>query len=176
MKLTEYQELAARTIPHGNLSKEELLDNFAMGLVGETGEVFEIFKKHWYHGKKLDLNKLKEELGGVLWYLFGIATLLDIQVEIKSREPITENETVEDALHHLNTHVTANIYNDVFNLGVDVISFGHIDNVEFSSGVLDIAIIAAKNGTSLNDVMEYNITQLKERHPNGFDPSYHDTK
>lgn len=40
----------------------------AMGLSGEAGEVLELFKKHIVHGKKLDRNKLCDEMGDVLWY------------------------------------------------------------------------------------------------------------
>ena len=40
----------------------------AMGLCGEAGEVSEHFKKHLLHAKPLDLAKVKEEMGDVLWY------------------------------------------------------------------------------------------------------------
>lgn len=41
----------------------------AMGLAGESGEVIDLIKKHLFHGKPLDNNKLIEELGDVRWYL-----------------------------------------------------------------------------------------------------------
>lgn len=39
------------------------------GLTGESGEVADLIKKHFGHGHELDRDKLKKELGDVLWYL-----------------------------------------------------------------------------------------------------------
>jgi NTP pyrophosphatase (non-canonical NTP hydrolase) len=41
----------------------------AMGLAGEAGEVCDLLKKHLLHGKLLNRDELKDELGDVLWYL-----------------------------------------------------------------------------------------------------------
>lgn len=44
-----------------------------MKLCGEAGEVAELYGKHLYHGLTLDKQKLKLELGDVLWYLTDLA-------------------------------------------------------------------------------------------------------
>lgn len=36
---------------------------------GETGEVVDLIKKHLIFNKPLDQDKLKKELGDVLWYM-----------------------------------------------------------------------------------------------------------
>jgi NTP pyrophosphatase (non-canonical NTP hydrolase) len=54
------------------------LDNFALGLAGESGEVLEMVKKYLYHGHELDMNKLIKELGDVFWYLATIASTFNI--------------------------------------------------------------------------------------------------
>ena len=42
---------------------------YAMGMGGETGEVEDEVKKHVFHGKPLDAEKILNECGDVLWYL-----------------------------------------------------------------------------------------------------------
>lgn len=44
-----------------------------LGLAGEAGETVDLLKKVLYHGKSLDREKLKLELGDVLFYLADIA-------------------------------------------------------------------------------------------------------
>ncbi|WP_164670940.1 nucleoside triphosphate pyrophosphohydrolase family protein [Virgibacillus doumboii] len=76
MKLNEYQDLSARTAqPHEN----ELL-NYGLGLAGETGEVVELIKKSMFHGHAIDLSKIENELGDVLWYLSQIARLAGVSL------------------------------------------------------------------------------------------------
>jgi len=99
MIFDEYQQLAART--SGESSD---IVNGALGLAGEAGEVVELIKKHRYHGRDLDLDALKKELGDLLWYM---------------------------------------------------------------------AETASQAGLSLDDIAAHNVAKLKERHPDGFDPSYH---
>lgn len=80
MKLNKYQKLAERTM---NANSD--LANMGLGLGGETGEVLEILKKHLYHGHPLDKEALVKEMGDVLWYLAGLATLLDVSMEDVAR-------------------------------------------------------------------------------------------
>lgn len=79
----EYQQLAAVTAnPEATefLQKriEECKDNgidlgkglnAAMGLAGEAGEFEDMLKKWIFHGKDLDMEHLKKELGDVCWYV-----------------------------------------------------------------------------------------------------------
>ena len=50
------------------------------GLPGESGEVCELLKKHVRDGK-LDTEKLKKELGDVLFYLTRIALRFDLTLD-----------------------------------------------------------------------------------------------
>jgi len=59
----------------------EQLDCGALGLGGEAGEVLELVKKHFYHGKPLDREKLIAELGDVLWYLNYTADAIGATLE-----------------------------------------------------------------------------------------------
>ena len=77
MNIKEYQEKAKRTV-NTNLQFDDQLANLCMGLCGESGEVVDYIKKHIYHGHSLEINKLSEELGDIMWYLTNIATLFEI--------------------------------------------------------------------------------------------------
>lgn len=40
----------------------------AMGLMSEAGELGDVWKKHFFHGKPLDEEAMILEMGDVLWY------------------------------------------------------------------------------------------------------------
>jgi len=53
----------------------------ALGLDGEAGEVTELHKKHFFHGKPMDREKLIHELGDVFWYFTLLLTQHDITLD-----------------------------------------------------------------------------------------------
>jgi len=71
----DYSKCALRTL-YPDLTTNERLGLCGLGLSGEIGEVTDSLKKFLSHrnGKPLDRDKLKDELGDVLWYY---AVLLD---------------------------------------------------------------------------------------------------
>lgn len=76
---TEYQQKAMRTA--SEKSKMDLLENGVMGLCGEAGECIDVVKKYLYQGHKLDREKLKDELGDVLWYVAITCQALGITLD-----------------------------------------------------------------------------------------------
>jgi NTP pyrophosphatase (non-canonical NTP hydrolase) len=70
-----YQQTSTRTI-NSDHNWSENLSNFGLGLAGEAGEVIEPIKKHLFHGRYLDRDKLAIELGDALWYIAAIATTI----------------------------------------------------------------------------------------------------
>ncbi|NBI29110.1 nucleoside triphosphate pyrophosphohydrolase family protein [Chengkuizengella marina] len=79
MDLNEYQYKAMRTV--AGLESENLLLNAALGLCGESGEVADQLKKHIFQGHELNKNKLKKELGDVLWYVAAGSEALRVSLE-----------------------------------------------------------------------------------------------
>ena len=75
MTLDEYQKQAARTGAGISLPVATL------GLAGEAGEVCELIKKHMGHGAGLDLDRVCEELGDVLWYVSSLASLFGLTMD-----------------------------------------------------------------------------------------------
>jgi NTP pyrophosphatase (non-canonical NTP hydrolase) len=83
MTFDDYQKAALRTARAHN-DRDELF-HLVLGLVGETGEVAEKFKK-WIRDlesdeARLDSAALGKELGDVLWYLAVLASYLGISLE-----------------------------------------------------------------------------------------------
>ena len=52
----------------------------AIGLVGEAGEVSELFKKECFYGQQLDITKLTQELGDVFHYFSRVCYLNHISI------------------------------------------------------------------------------------------------
>ena len=75
MNFKEYQELAQRTA-NPDLNKKEKLINAALGLSGEVGEVNDVIKKHLAQGHPLNVEKIIDEAGDVLWYLSELAEVM----------------------------------------------------------------------------------------------------
>ena len=78
MNAIDYQKQAARTLidaPGFDISDPEIMMVWnALGLAGEAGEVADLVKKGVFHQHGLDLEKLKKELGDVLWYVAALCT------------------------------------------------------------------------------------------------------
>ena len=71
-----YQNLSE--LLHGNYAR---LDHAVTGLIGEAGEVADVWKKVKYMGLEYNAEtreKLIKELGDVCWYLMSAATALEI--------------------------------------------------------------------------------------------------
>lgn len=87
--LNEYQTESNRTA-RMDLPERERLATFALGLGGESGEVQDLIKKHLGHGHPLDLDKVKKELGDVLWYVSALAGALGFTLEAVARENVAK--------------------------------------------------------------------------------------
>jgi NTP pyrophosphatase (non-canonical NTP hydrolase) len=85
MTANEYQELANRTLidaPDFEITDRQVMIVWnAIGLSGEAGEVADLVKKGVFHQKGLDADKLKKELGDVLWYLAALCTQFNWTME-----------------------------------------------------------------------------------------------
>jgi NTP pyrophosphatase (non-canonical NTP hydrolase) len=78
-ELNQYQRDAVKTMSPHNRGEKGLMIN-ALGIAGEGGEVADYIKKVCGHGHPLDKEKIKKELGDVLWYVAVMAQELDISM------------------------------------------------------------------------------------------------
>lgn len=83
MEFSHYQKEASKTIQGYIQGREANKLVPFLGLIGEAGSVITELKKNLRDGKAYTNynNKLKEELGDLLWYIATIATENDIQLE-----------------------------------------------------------------------------------------------
>ncbi len=79
MDANEYQKSAMRFL-NPELDKDRVLCNAVMGLCGESGEVIDLVKKHFFQGHELDRDKMAEELGDVAWYLAETCEILGLNL------------------------------------------------------------------------------------------------
>lgn len=92
--MTNYQELANRTLidsPDFSITPDQVMLAWnVIGLTGEAGEVADLIKKGVFHQQGLDKEKLKRELGDVMWYIAALCKCLDISLD-DVMEPISKN-------------------------------------------------------------------------------------
>lgn len=82
MNMNDYQQAALRT---ANLKHKNEIFHLVLGLVGESGEIAEKFKK-WVRDQesdesKIDVDDIKKELGDVVWYVAVLAEYLGISLD-----------------------------------------------------------------------------------------------
>lgn len=80
MDANDYQLLSVRTLvkePGFKITDDEVMVLWcAMGLAGESGKFCDNVKKIIFHRHSADFEKLKSELGDVLWYIAGLCEKL----------------------------------------------------------------------------------------------------
>ena len=87
MNMNEYQELAKITEKDYGPNKMELTNNWkrlvshVLGVAGEAGEVANYVKKGVFHEHGIKPEKIKDELGDILWYVALIAETIHISLE-----------------------------------------------------------------------------------------------
>lgn len=75
-----YQQEALRTDGCKDHTIERRVSMAALGLTGEAGEVADIIKKVLYHSHPIDRDKLRKELGDVLYYIASMASALKLDL------------------------------------------------------------------------------------------------
>ncbi|MCS6961908.1 MAG: nucleoside triphosphate pyrophosphohydrolase family protein [Deltaproteobacteria bacterium] len=83
MEFSEYQKKSRKTAIYPNLGNNYVYP--LLGLAGETGEIFEKFKKLIRDNNGVISNEFKEaitlELGDILWYVSNLCSELKISLE-----------------------------------------------------------------------------------------------
>lgn len=73
--LNDFQKDCLRTT-NRKLDWTQTVTNCVFGIVGESGEVADHFKKHWFQGHVLDVEKVKLEIADVMFYCAWLSDTL----------------------------------------------------------------------------------------------------
>lgn len=164
MNFKEYKQLASRTI-NTDLSKEKLIKNAIFGIVGETGEVIDLMKKHFFHEHELDKEELKKELGDICWYLSLVDEIFHLDVRYSEISEYVYKSSDEQLFFDM----TKPLYKickeiDKPNLNNDFM----LSKLIIESLIL-INMIGSKYDIEFNQILKSNIQKLMLRYPNGFE-------
>lgn len=105
MEIKEFQNLSTRTMNQNGAE-----NNCILGMIGEMGEVVDLYKKVTYQGHPYNKEKLVEEIGDVLFYIANYATVNDIDLSDclkrnvdKLRKRFPNGFSEEDSLKRVDT-------------------------------------------------------------------------
>lgn len=80
MTMNDFENAALRTAKPGMTQFEQLQEG-ALGLAGEAGEVADYIKKGIYQGHLMKRDRLAEEIGDVLWYCGLLADAIGVNLD-----------------------------------------------------------------------------------------------
>ena len=158
MNLSEYQAKAARTL-NSSLSHKTQTQEYLLGVLGETGEIIDVIKKHLFH--KHDLAKLPEELGDLCWYCAALCTTWEIPMS-DFRMQATKHGDLFDCATAL-WRKADRVSEAYFTIGTGLAFMYGVEGVlEEVLGLCEFVNI------SLSSVLEANIFKLEKRYPEKF--------
>lgn len=169
MEMREYHKLAMRTSPRDGHDK---IDNGILGLIGETGELIDIYKKWVYQshpGAELPKDRLADELGDVIWYLAEIAD----GMEKNLRDIICADfDRLDQSARKLK--VALPLRKTIMHMMDDALLIEKTCSEEkmrvYMHLIMEHAAQLAKQiGMPMAEIAQRNIDKLKKRYPDGFD-------
>lgn len=153
MTLSEYNEWAKTKRRKGTPDAD--WRNAALGFAGEFGEICDLIKKHEFHGHELDKEKLKLELGDLLFYFIWLWDL----------SPFAFGESI---VYEVDFFDCVSEMSNVFFITGDVPFYR-----DFQATLSVIEDFAALHfdkpyEDALQQIMQANMDKLNTRYPNGF--------
>lgn len=185
MSMGIYQQLAMRT----STDEHDRVMNGCLGLIGESGEIVDIVKKWSFQSgddAKLPTEKLLDECGDVLWYCAELATGLGANLyELY----MTYQEDFYRDVHNMNCAASLEIvagrlaaaavrpFLEKYDSTVDesITAEAAWQRSQIKVEIVGIMVMIQDILTkfcdkTLEDAMDHNISKLRKRYPDGFDP------
>ena len=181
MDVTTYQKEALKTANpletagHG-------VGNCLMGLMGEAGEIADVYKKIFYHKKNILLDAIVGEVGDLMWYIAVLCHYLDLSLPEIYTLAIEMNLEGADQLWH-----ARNIYGEVYFLSANFSGWTDLEAnlLYWSKGSVErsIAVIIAhlreilrREGRHIPEALDKNIAKLRARHGESWSGGQYDSK
>lgn len=141
---------------------------WALGLVGETGEVVDLIKKHIGHSHPLDRAKLVKELGDVEWYMEAIrqACKLTRDNGIPAYVVLSKFPEVDECREAL--YLATEVGKLVFYFAEPLKPYPQTLEKRLYGIDANLASVYHRFGITREEALEANIAKLTERYPNGF--------
>ena len=156
----------------GTLNPDKNIQQAILGLIGEWGEVADIFKKNIFQGHEIDRNHIIEELGDCCWY----GMLLIEESKLDTHIIFYQKWRVNSSSYHSMSDIIGLISNGSRCIGelCEILDY-YINNV-LSLASLDcirsifwcIESVANLYGCTLFDIFANNVKKISIRYPDGF--------
>ena len=176
MTMREYHKLAMRTSPRDGHDK---IDNGILGLIGETGELVDLYKKWVYQsqpGTELPKDRLTDELGDVIWYLVEIADGMD-----KNLQDVicADFDRLDQSARKLK--VALPLRKIIMHMMDDALLIEKTCSEEkmrvYMHLIMEHAAQLAKQiEIPMAEIAQRNIEKLKKRYPDGFDAAINEAR
>jgi NTP pyrophosphatase (non-canonical NTP hydrolase) len=153
----------------------------ASSLAGEAGELFGVIKKAAFHGRPVDLEKLNDEAGDVLWYCAYLADSIGATLGecVEAGAPVDPadwfavSEVRPEAVRNGIVLVPAAIFSRVMAVAGEILIIGsESTHDEFRRDVGRVVALVAHGlawcGLSLTAAMVANQAKLAARYPAGY--------
>ena len=172
LSLAQYQKLALSTKAPTNFLLEDAI-HAGYGMITETAEIMDNYKKHIYYKKPLDVVNLVEELGDLLWYVALGAYSLELTLQAPKENndlpkgfSLNNHADIGKILGTLIESSTDFYIECIHSRGEEYIDY-RLD-FEISRLVQNIDLMAKICYSDIITVAEMNIEKLRKRYPKGF--------
>lgn len=153
MDYAEYQQQARRTMDQ-TLTPEERIELCLYGIVGEVGEVIDLYKKERFHRHPRDKDKYRKEIGDVVWYVANLCHETDT---VFSGYPLTIRVMERGAYH---------VSRQLRELATEAAHFSHASPRKILTLLIHVANLLDLG--PFEDILDLNIAKLRARYPDGF--------
>jgi NTP pyrophosphatase (non-canonical NTP hydrolase) len=150
------------------------IDNGILGLIGEAGEIVDVYKKWIYQstpGTPVPVERLKDEAGDVLWYLAEVADGMNknlADVICADFDRLDESVAKAKTMPSIRWIILAIAENA---LQVEKATTEDKMRVYMHLIIEHLAQLARWLDMSMAQIAQHNIDKLKKRYPVKFDPA-----